>query len=293
MTQIIVNRNFFQRTHNFTSCTDRHLAEIAANQAFDLTQMQHLSEKEKTILLTTIEELQIQSEEKLIIGKLHHHILALQLSEATALRKLDSMNSKCLQLESRVVKLENKIDEHEHSIYQMRLDQKSRNRILLRSLCETRTKLAGIVFLDKFEKACDLLRTLETQKKDIQSDMEILRDDKRQIEDQLVEYQIKLESQAELMLVLKESDKNAITERISSWQKKMTEVKLEDLKLQKELKNSNLDRDSNKKSLIAAEKKLECIQEDFINMQSDHETALLDWERRQTELEEKVERPKK
>lgn len=64
-----------------------------------------MDEKEKAILRAAVEELQMEGDEKLMIGKLHHHILTLQISEGMALRKLESSNEKCLKLESTIAEV--------------------------------------------------------------------------------------------------------------------------------------------------------------------------------------------
>jgi centrosomal protein CEP290 len=71
---------------------DKDIADIATHQASDLVRLQAVNDKEKRILQAAIQELQMEGEEKLLIGKMHHHIVALQVSEATALRKIDILS---------------------------------------------------------------------------------------------------------------------------------------------------------------------------------------------------------
>ena len=83
----------------------KDLADIASQQASDLLRMHKVDQKEKEIMQAAIQELQMEGDEKLLIGKMHHHIVALQVSEAGVLRKLEILNSKCLKLESSVVQV--------------------------------------------------------------------------------------------------------------------------------------------------------------------------------------------
>ncbi|KAJ3119912.1 hypothetical protein HK098_005020, partial [Nowakowskiella sp. JEL0407] len=266
----------------------KSVAEVATTQATDLTHLQSQISKQTEILNTTIEELQSQSEEKLVIGKLHHHILALQLSEATAIRKLETLNLKCVQYETRIAKLENLIDAHEHTMYQMRLDHKSRNRMLLKSLSETRSKIAGTVLLDKHERTCDLVLTLDHKRSALEKQLDKALKSKRKAEDELGQIKIKLQSQEELISELSKASPNH--QQISNWQSKMTEVKLQDLKLQKDIEYMTQDRDQKETSLKLAESKLQRLSEEVVRLQDEHEVAVLDWEKRHIELEEKVEK---
>lgn len=56
--------------------------------------------------LPQLEDMQTMSDDKATIGKLHHHIIALQLSEGTAVRKLESSEYKVLQLQASNLQLE-------------------------------------------------------------------------------------------------------------------------------------------------------------------------------------------
>lgn len=93
----------------------------------------------------------MEGDEKLLIGKMHHHIVALQVSEAAAMRKIEVLNSKCLKLESTVVQMEKMVDQRDNIIFQMHLDSKSRVRILQSTVSDLRSKMAGVVLLSKHE----------------------------------------------------------------------------------------------------------------------------------------------
>jgi centrosomal protein CEP290 len=93
----------------------------------------------------------MESDDKLLIGKLHHHILALQMSEATALRKLDSAHSKCLRLENQVVQYERTIDEKDKRVFSMQQEYRNSLKGLYKSLAESRIRIAGQVTLEKYE----------------------------------------------------------------------------------------------------------------------------------------------
>ena len=77
----------------------KQLVDLAQTQASDLATLRPVESREKEILRAAIRELQMESDDKLLIGKLHHHVLTLQLNEANHSRNLERVKDKCLRLE--------------------------------------------------------------------------------------------------------------------------------------------------------------------------------------------------
>jgi centrosomal protein CEP290 len=107
--------------------------------------------KEKEILKAAIRELQMESDDKLLIGKLHHHILTLQMNESNHIRSIERLQEKCLKLEHSNIETEKALDDRDNTIFQMRIDHKTRARLLRNNLTEARTKLSGAVPIEKYE----------------------------------------------------------------------------------------------------------------------------------------------
>lgn len=82
---------------------------LAQNQASDLNTLRESDVREKEILRAAIRELQMENDEKLLIGKLHHHILTLQMNEVNLLRRIEKMQEKCLKLEYNYVQVNIKL----------------------------------------------------------------------------------------------------------------------------------------------------------------------------------------
>ena len=54
----------------------------------------------------------MENDERLLIGKLHHHILTLQMNEANLLRKIEKIEEKCLKLEHNNIQVDLYIFNH-------------------------------------------------------------------------------------------------------------------------------------------------------------------------------------
>ncbi|TPX68705.1 hypothetical protein SpCBS45565_g02947 [Spizellomyces sp. 'palustris'] len=266
----------------------KYLADIATTQSADMVHHHAMNEKEKSILRAAVEELQMEGDEKLVIGKLHQHILTLQMSEATIVRKLEAAHANTLRLESTVVQkvyyqLEKSIDERDNIIFQLRLDQKSSMRLLQKSASDLRAKLAGAVYLDKYERACERTRILEARKTEVDKNLQTLLDQKRSLDDNLADTKLKLESQEELLEALR--NHSASTERIAAWHSKMAALQLADLRLQRDIAREREAYHATKRELRDNVVRLAQLEEEYVSLQSEFDARQLEWEKRQEELE--------
>ena len=97
-------------------------------------------------------DFQIQSDEKTIIGKLHRHIVQLQVSEGTAVRKYEEVKKKVSKTEALVLRLEQKLDDKNQTIYHNRKEAQDKANHLKKNLQDLRLQFAGAVPLTRQEK---------------------------------------------------------------------------------------------------------------------------------------------
>ena len=72
----------------------KEVAEVARQQSVAMEMWQKSRDLELSSLRHQLLDLQMQSDEKTVAGKLHHQIVTLEISEATALKKVEEANSK-------------------------------------------------------------------------------------------------------------------------------------------------------------------------------------------------------
>ena len=95
----------FELDLKYFDIPDKNISDIAMSQTADMTHRQAADVKEKNILRAAVRELQMEGQDKLVIGKLHQHILSLQISETAALKKLEDVSAKCSKLESTILQV--------------------------------------------------------------------------------------------------------------------------------------------------------------------------------------------
>ena len=77
----------------------KEVAEVARQQSVAMEMWQKARDLEMSSLRHQLLDLQMQSDEKTVAGKLHHQIVTLEISEATALKKVEEANSKvCIRV---------------------------------------------------------------------------------------------------------------------------------------------------------------------------------------------------
>ena len=77
----------------------KEVAEVARQQSVAMEMWQKARDLEMSSLRHQLLDLQMQSDEKTVAGKLHHQIVTLEISEATVLKKVEEANSKvCIRV---------------------------------------------------------------------------------------------------------------------------------------------------------------------------------------------------
>lgn len=82
-------------------------------------------------------------------GKLHHHIVALQVSEGTAVRKLEAATQKLAKQEAHLLRLEQKIDEKDQALYHAKTEARNKAKFLKRTIQDLRRQYSGALPLMK------------------------------------------------------------------------------------------------------------------------------------------------
>ncbi|KAI8847903.1 hypothetical protein BC829DRAFT_418071 [Chytridium lagenaria] len=159
-----------------------------------------MDQKEKQILRAAVEELQVEGDDKLLIGKLHHHILALQVSEATALRKLEVGRSKCLRLETALLNAERAIEEKENTVVDLR------------------SRVYGQVTLTSM--------SIDARRSSLEKSLAVLEEEKQELQGKLAEADFKLDSQDELRDAAAQNTIDDYLGRISAMEEDIVKIQI-------------------------------------------------------------------
>ncbi|XP_013931170.1 PREDICTED: centrosomal protein of 290 kDa [Thamnophis sirtalis] len=263
----------------------KELSDIAKTQVTALENRQQSRDKEVESLRMQILDYQVQSDEKTLIAKLHQHIVALQVSEATAITKLAAATSKLQNTEITNMRLEQKLDDKEQALYYARLEGKNRVKHLRQTIQSLRRQFSGALPLAQQEKFSKTMIQLQNDKLKTMEDIQQAQQERRNAENRAVELEMKLKGIEELVATLKDARG---AQKVIEWHVKIEELRLQELKLNRELSRKNEEIKYLKNILSEYEETINHLEEEIVQQGQFHEERQMAWDKREVELERQL-----
>ncbi|XP_070611887.1 centrosomal protein of 290 kDa isoform X3 [Erythrolamprus reginae] len=263
----------------------KELSDIAKTQVTALENRQQSRDKEVESLRMQILDYQVQSDEKTLIAKLHQHIVALQVSEATAVTKLAAATSKLQKTEIANMRLEQKLDDKEQALYYTRLEGKNRVKHLRQTVQSLRRQFSGALPLAQQEKFSKTMIQLQNDKLKTMEDIQQAQQERRNAEDRAVELEMKLKGIEELIATLKDARG---AQKVIEWHVKIEELRLQELKLNRELSRKNEEIKYFKNIIFEYEQTINHLEEEIVQQGQFHEERQMAWDKREIELERQL-----
>lgn len=137
-------------------------------------------------------DVQTSNDEADSIGRLHRQQIMLQISEATAVRKLQQAQQQCKRLEAQLMRSEQKYDRENLEFYNMRKEQISRVSYLRSTIQDLRHKYSGSIPLKQQEAFSAAKAKLGALKAELNEKLAKVGEDKCELEDRIAEYEERL-----------------------------------------------------------------------------------------------------
>lgn len=268
----------------------KEVAEVASHQTEAIKAQQESQDRELTSLRKQLYDMQMESDDKTIIGKLHHHIVALQVSEGTAVRKLEAAMQKLSRQEAHVLRLERKIDEKDQALYHAKTEARNKAKFLKRTIQDLRRQYSGALPLMKQEKFAETMRSLHEDKHKLEGELKKARTDREAAEDKLSELQLQHDGLQELMCTLKDGKGAA---KVTEWHAKMGEIRLQDLKLNRAITRLQEELKHLENMTKVQERTISDLEDENVQLAKEHEERQLLWEQREVELERTIDKLEK
>ncbi|XP_047285515.1 centrosomal protein of 290 kDa isoform X10 [Homo sapiens] len=263
----------------------REISDIARRQVEILNAQQQSRDKEVESLRMQLLDYQAQSDEKSLIAKLHQHNVSLQLSEATALGKLESITSKLQKMEAYNLRLEQKLDEKEQALYYARLEGRNRAKHLRQTIQSLRRQFSGALPLAQQEKFSKTMIQLQNDKLKIMQEMKNSQQEHRNMENKTLEMELKLKGLEELISTLKDT-KGA--QKVINWHMKIEELRLQELKLNRELVKDKEEIKYLNNIISEYERTISSLEEEIVQQNKFHEERQMAWDQREVDLERQL-----
>ncbi|XP_022258972.2 centrosomal protein of 290 kDa isoform X4 [Canis lupus familiaris] len=263
----------------------REISDIAKRQVEILKAQQQSREKEVESVRMQLLDYQAQSDEKALIAKLHQHIVSLQISEATALGKLESVTSKLQKTEACNLRLEQKLDEKEQALYYARLEGRNRAKHLRQTIQSLRRQFSGALPLAQQEKFSKTMIQLQNDKLKIMQEMKNSQQEHRSMENKTMEMELKLKGLEELISTLKDARG---AQKVINWHMKIEELRLQELKLNRELVKDKEEIKYLNNIISEYEHTISSLEEEIVQQNKFHEERQMAWDQREVELERQL-----
>ncbi|KAG8439537.1 hypothetical protein GDO86_005659 [Hymenochirus boettgeri] len=263
----------------------RNISDIAKMQVSALASRQISREKEVESLRKQVLDFQDQSDERALIAKLHQQIVALQISESTAVGKLEATTAKLHKMEAYNLRLQQKIDDKEQALYYSRLEGRNRAKHLRQTIQSLRRQFSGALPLAQQEKFSKTMMQLQNDKIKIIQEMEHAQQERRDMETRSLELEQKLKGVEELIGTLKDVRG---AQKVTEWHKKMERLHLQDLRLSRELNQKKEEVKYLSNIISEQDCTIRSLEEELIQQRKFHEERQMSWDQREVELERQL-----
>ncbi|XP_069620487.1 centrosomal protein of 290 kDa isoform X1 [Ranitomeya imitator] len=263
----------------------RSVSDIAKAQVSTLVCRQQSREKEVESLRKQVLDFQDQTDEKALIAKLHQQIVALQISESTAVAKLEATSCKLQKMEAYSLRLEQKIDDKEQALYYARLEGRNRAKHLRHTIQTLRRQFSGALPLPQQEKFSKTLMELQKDKLKTTQEMQLVQQQRKDTEIRALELELKLKGLEELISTLKDTRG---AQKVTEWHQKMEELRLQDMKLTRELNQKKEEIKYLSNIISEQERTINNLEEELVQQRKFHEERQMSWDQREVELERQL-----
>ncbi|KAL2094036.1 hypothetical protein ACEWY4_011348 [Coilia grayii] len=264
----------------------QEVANVAKSQVFALEARQQSREKEVEFLRRQTLNYQAQSDEKALIAKLYQHIVALQLSETTALHKLDNASHQLRKLEVQMLRAEQQLDEKEKTLWQVRQSAHSQAEYLRQTVQSLRKQFSGALPLGQQEKFFSTMMQLQEDQNRARQEALQAEEQRRSVEGKAKELELKLQGLEDLTNTLK--DRRG-AQKVMEWHKKLEAAQLLEMRLNREVAIQKKEITYLKNVIEEKEQSIGALEDDLIQESKLHHKQQLLWEEREVEMERKLE----
>ncbi|VDL91404.1 unnamed protein product [Schistocephalus solidus] len=208
----------------------REVSTIAAAQVKAFNDMKTDAEKEQSILKLAIAELESSSDQKATMARLHRQITRLQISEATAVRRLAAANDKITRMDNTILRLEKNFDDRNAAIIHLQTQARTRERRLRSTIANLRSRFAGCIPLPEQERLARLLTNYMKECQRLRQCLEVSEGEYLQAISEAARAKERSDLSADVANLLKGEPNQiefqaGLSAKLAEWQSKLAELK--------------------------------------------------------------------
>ncbi|XP_056455748.1 centrosomal protein of 290 kDa [Gadus chalcogrammus] len=263
----------------------REVSDVAKMQVSVMEARQQSRDKETESFRRQVLDLQSQSDEKALLGRLHQQVVSLQLSEAAALGRAEALTTRLRALEAYQLRAEQRLDAGQRALYLARQDGRGRARHLRQTVHALRRQCAGALPLARQEQLSQTLAELQGERAGAQRERTEAQEQRRRAEGRAEELEGKLAGLEELVAALGDA-KGA--QKVMEWHRRAEEVRLQDMRRGRELETQREEILYLKGLGEGRERALRTLEEELVTERTLWEERQVSWEQREVDLERRL-----
>ncbi|CAL8376003.1 unnamed protein product [Arctogadus glacialis] len=263
----------------------REVSDVAKMQVSVMEARQQSRDKETDSFRRQVLDLQSQSDEKALLGRLHQQVVSLQLSEAAALGRVEALSAGLRALEAYQLRAEQRLDAGQRALYLARQDGRGRARHLRQTVQALRRQCAGALPLARLEQLSRTLAELQAERAGAQRERREAQEQRRRAEGRAEELEGKLAGLEELVAALGDA-KGA--QKVMEWHRRAEEVRLQDMRRGRELETQREEILYLKGLGEGRERALRTLEEELVTERTLWEERQVSWEQREVDLERRL-----
>ena len=144
----------------------KEVSEVARQQVVAMEMKQTSRDIELSSLRHQLLDLQMQTDDKTMLGKLHHQIVALQVSEAKTMKRFEESSVKVSKLEASLLRCEQQRDALNETVFHVRAESQNKMKHFRASIQALRRQFVGCLPLCEQERHASILQQLAEDKRE-------------------------------------------------------------------------------------------------------------------------------
>ena len=260
----------------------KEIADISQTQIIDFEQRKDNSTIELEALRHQILDLQTQTDEKALIGRLHQQVLSLQIKDNESIQKIKFLDAKMGKMETNIFKANKRSDEMEQYCLKMKSQSNIKLRSLFKVIQDLRRQYSGAIPLLKQEKLSKNLADMNIEKQKVSRLLRETESKLKDMEEKSEEMEIKQRGVDEILTTLKH---NSGTKQVLEWHSKLEDLRIKELHARRNAEQWEKEvlmlRDISKTQTAKAEH----FEDEVVRLESLLEQKQLEWETKEVDLE--------
>ncbi|OAF71471.1 Nephrocystin-6 [Intoshia linei] len=262
--------------------------EILQLQNDSIINTQTIKETELNLLKDQILEMQSVNDTSHLIGNLQKKILHMSFTAIKEKKNVKDTRMKLAKCHKKLLETERKLEDLSISAKDTGIENRLKLRHLRTTISDLRCKYTNSIPIEQKSKFVSDLLSLKAKSKKADRFLKEATEKRHLVESKLQSIELISKGLEELVETLKDNNEAEMSKKVMTWQKKMENIRLEELKLRRKVSSlqDQLEHNMTKNKRVGLQ--LNVLEEEKIGLIQQMEQREFQWENREMKLEQKL-----